>query len=160
MELKAVKVEKPEGLNVIIGQAHFIKTVEDIYEALIESSPSIKFGLAFCEASGKCLVRVEGNDQKLRNIALKNALSIGCGHLFFIAIEEAYPVNILNRIKNTSEVCSVFCASANPLELIIAQTSQGRSCLGAVDGFSPKGVEEQDDVLWRKTILRDIKYKL
>jgi len=160
MEIKVIRVKKPEGLNVIIGQAHFIKTVEDIYEVLVESAPLIKFGLAFSEASGKCLVRSEGNNQNLKNIASENVLGIGCGHLFFIALEEAYPVSVLNRIKNVSEVCSIICATANPLELIIVETKQGRGCLGAIDGFSPKGVEQEEDIVWRKKLLRSIKYKL
>ncbi|MCK4810017.1 MAG: adenosine-specific kinase [Candidatus Omnitrophica bacterium] len=162
MELRfeVVKVEKPEELNIIIGQAHFIKTVEDLYEALIEVSPVIKFGIAFCEASGKCLVRTEGNDQELKSIAVKNALKIGCGHMFFIILKDAYPLNVLNRIKQLSEVCAVFCAGANEVEVVVAVTGQGRAFLGAVDGFSPNGIEDDSEVKWRKGFLRKIGYKL
>ena len=157
--LEVIKVEKPEDLNVIIGHSHFIKTVEDIYEVLIESSSCIKFGLAFCEASGKCLVRAEGNDEGLKRIAIDNSLRIGCGHMFFIALKDSYPINVLNSIKNVSEVCRIFCATANPLEVIIAQTELGRSFLGVVDGTSPKGIETQDDITWRKDLLRKFGYK-
>jgi len=160
VELEVVKVDKPEDLNVIIGHSHFIKTAEDIYEVLVESVPAIKFGLVFSEASGKCLLRVEGNDQTLKKIAIDNSLKIGCGHMFFIALGDAYPINVLNRIKATSEVCRIFCASANTLEVIVAQTSQGRAFLGVVDGFSPKGVEAEEDIKWRKELLRKIGYKL
>ena len=160
LELEIVKVDKPEDLNVIIGQAHFIKTVESIYETLVSASASIKFGLVFCEASGKCLLRVEGNDEGLKKIAIDNALNIGCGHMFFIALKDAYPINVLNQIKNISEVCCIFCATANPLEIIIAKTDQGKAFLGVVDGFSPKGVEGPEDVRWRKDLLRKIGYKL
>ncbi|MFA7676930.1 MAG: adenosine-specific kinase [Candidatus Omnitrophota bacterium] len=160
LELEVVKVEKPQGLNVIIGQAHFIKTVEDIYEVLIGSMPSIRFGLAFCEASDKCLVRFQSNSKDLEKIAVENALKIGCGHCFFLAVEEAYPVNILNQIKQVPEVCRIFCATANPLEIIICQTAQGRGILGVVDGFTPKGKETEADVIERKELLRKLKYKL
>lgn len=160
VNLELVRVDKPENLNVIIGHSHFIKTVEDIYEVLVESVPSIKFGLAFSEASGKCLLRVEGNDSALKQLAIDNSLKIGCGHLFFVALGDAYPVNVLNRIKAVSEVCRIFCASANPLEVIIAQTPQGRAFLGVVDGFSPKGVEGEEDTKERKELLRKIGYKL
>jgi hypothetical protein len=162
MEIKfeVVKVQKPENLNIIIGQAHFIKTVEDLYETLIESSPHIKFGLAFCESSGKTLVRVEGNDEELKEFASQNALRIGCGHMFTIFLKDAYPINVLNRIKKVSEVCTIFCATANPLEVIIASTPQGRAFLGVVDGASPKGIEKDEDINWRKQFLRKIEYKL
>lgn len=160
VNLEVVKVKKPDNLNVIIGQAHFIKTVEDIYEVLVSSVPSIKFGLAFSEASGKCLVRAEANDQELKEVAVSNVLAIGCGHMFFIALKEAYPINILNQIKNTSEVCRIFCASANSLEVIVAQTDQGRALLGVVDGLSPKGVETEEDVGKRRQLLRKFGYKL
>lgn len=158
-ELEVVTVEKPQDLNIIIGHSHFIKTVEDIYEILATSMPCIKFGLAFSEASGKCLVRLEGNDDKLRKIAADNVLRIGCGHMFFIALEQAYPINVLNQIKNVPEVCRIFCATANPLEVIVAQTKLGRALLGIVDGASPKAVEGEDDVVWRKDLLRKIGYK-
>lgn len=160
LELEVVKINKPKDLNVVIGQSHFIKTVEDIYETLIESVPSIKFGLAFCEASGKCLVRIEGNDEGLKKIAANNALSIGCGHMFFIALEDAYPINILNRIKGVSEVCCVFCATANPLEIIVARTEQGGAFLGVVDGSSPRGLETDEDIRERKELLRKFGYKI
>lgn len=160
LELTVVKVNKPQDLNVIIGQAHFIKTVEDLYEVLIGSTPSIKFGLAFNEASDKCLVRLEGNDEELKNISLINALGIGYGHIFFIALKDSYPINVLNQIKNIPEVCRIFCATANPLEVIVAETEQGRALLGVVDGFSPYGTETEEDVKWRKNLLRKIGYKL
>lgn len=159
MELELVKVNKPEDLNIIIGQSHFIKTVEDIYETIVSSVPGVKFGLAFCESSGKCLVRVEGNDEALKKIAADNAFNIGCGHSFFIILKDAYPVNILNQIKNIPEVCHVFCATANPVEIIIAKTPQGRGILGVIDGFAPKGIEGSEDVVWRKEFLRKIGYK-
>jgi hypothetical protein len=159
LELEVISVDKPQDLNVIIGHSHFIKTVEDIYEVLIGSMPSIKFGLAFAEASGKCLVRTEGNDENLKKIATENILSIGCGHMFFIALELAYPINVLNQIKNIPEVCRIFCASANPIEVIVAQSKMGRAFLGVVDGSSPKGVEEESDISWRRDLLRKIGYK-
>ena len=145
---------------MIIGQAHFIKTVEDIYEVLVGSVPSIKFGIAFSEASGKCLVRVEGNDSELKKIASDNVLAIGCGHMFFIALRESYPINVLNQIKKVPEVCLIFCATANPLEVIVAQSQQGRALLGVVDGFSPKGSESEEDKKARKALLRKFGYKL
>jgi adenosine/AMP kinase len=160
LELDLVKINKPEGMNIIIGQAHFIKTVEDLYEVMMASMPSIKFGLAFCESSGKCLVRVEGNDEKLKKVACENALCIGCGHMFFIALENSYPINVLNQIKNVPEVCRIFCATANSVEVIIAKTEQGRAILGVVDGLCPKGVEQKEDIQWRKELLRKIGYKL
>jgi len=159
MELEIVKINKPQDLNIIIGQSHFIKTVEDIYETIISSVPNAKFGLAFCESSGKCLVRVEGNDEELKKIAADNAFAIGCGHSFFIILKDVYPINILNQIKNIPEVCRIFCATANSVEVIIAKTSQGRGVLGVVDGFSPKGIEKEEDVVWRKEFLRKIGYK-
>jgi hypothetical protein len=160
MQLELVKVEKPEGLNIIVGQAHFIKTVEDLYEVLVGSVPQIKFGIAFCEASGKCLVRIEGNDEELKKIAIENALKIGCGHTFIILLKDAYPINVLNQIKNIPEVCRIFCATANPLYVIVAASSEGRGILGVIDGFSPKGVEQEEDIRWRKDFLRKIGYKL
>tara|TARA_B100000315_G_C14586963_1_gene593536 strand:+ start:1989 stop:2477 length:489 start_codon:yes stop_codon:yes gene_type:complete len=160
VSLEVIKFKKPEDVNVIVGQSHFVKTVEDIYEVLVESSPSIKFGLAFCEASGKCLVRVSGNNEELKQIASSNALDIGCGHMFIIVMSQAYPINVLNQVKNVSEVCHIFCATANPLEIIVGQTGQGRAVLGVVDGFSPKGVEKEADVKERKELLRKFGYKL
>ncbi|MDD4955245.1 MAG: adenosine-specific kinase [Candidatus Omnitrophica bacterium] len=159
MELEIVRINKPQELNIILGQAHFIKTVEDIYETIVSSVPGAKFGLAFCESSGKCLVRVEGNDQELKKIAADNALNLGCGHSFFIILKEAYPINILNQIKNIPEVCGIFCATANEVEVIVVKTSQGRGILGVVDGFAPKGIEKEEDVAWRKEFLRKIGYK-
>jgi len=160
VELEVVDISKPAELNVIIGHSHFIKTVEDIYEALIGSVPNIKFGIAFCEASGKRLIRLEGNDSNLKKIALENSLRLACGHMFFIALDNAYPVNVLNQIKNVPEVCRIFCATANPLQVIIGQTSQGRAIMAVVDGLTPLGVETESDVIWRKELLRKIKYKL
>ena len=160
MEIKVVKVEKPEDVNIIIGQAHFIKTVEDLYEVLISASPDIKFGFAFCESSGKTLVRAEANSEELKKVSIKNALNIGAGHTFFIALREAFPINVLNAVKMVPEVCRIFCATANPVEVIVAETSQGRGILGVVDGFSPKGIEAEEDVRWRKDFLRKIGYKL
>ena len=160
IDLEIVKVETLQESNVILGQTHFIKTVEDIYEVLVGTVPLIKFGLAFCEASGKCMVRTEGNDEVLKKNAIDNALRIGAGHTFYIVLKDAYPINVLTQIKNVPEVCRIFCATANPLEIIVAQTPQGRGILGVIDGFSPKGVETQDDVKWRKELLRKIGYKL
>lgn len=162
MEIKfeAVKINKPEDLNVIIGQTHFIKTVEDIYEMIVTSVPAAKFGLSFCEASGKCLIRSEGNDEELKKIAVANAQALGCGHSFFLILKNAYPVNILNQLKSLSEVCNILCATANPLEVIVAQTPSGRGIVGAIDGSSPKGVEGPEDIKWRKDFLRKIGYKL
>ena len=149
LEFKTIIIKKPQDLNLIIGQSHFIKTVEDIYEVLVSSVPDLKFGLAFSEASGKCLVRTEGSDEELIKVAKENALAVGCGHIFIIALGNAYPINVLNQIKNISEVCQIFCASANSLEVIVAQTDQGRAFLGVVDGFSPKGVETEAERLER-----------
>ncbi len=160
MELKVVKIKKPEDVNIILGQSHFIKTVEDLYEALVSSSPQIKFGLGFCESSGACLVRSEGNDEELKRIAEDCILEIGAGHTFIITLKNAYPINVLNTIKNTSEVCSVFCATANPVSVIIAETEEGRGVLGVIDGAKPKGKESQEDIKWRKQFLRKIGYKL
>ncbi len=159
LELEVVKIDKPDGLNVVIGQTHFIKSVEDISEALISSVPSLKYGLAFCEASGKCLIRLEGNDPQLKNIAQANALNLGCGHTFFLILKDAYPINVLNSLKNVMEVCQIFCATANPLEVIVAQTEQGRGILGVIDGFSPQGVEGPEEIKWRKELLRKMGYK-
>ena len=160
VELEVVKVKKPDELNIIIGHSHFIKTVEDIYEVLVSSVPTIKFGLAFCESSAKRLIRAEANDEELKKLAIDNALAIGCGHLFFIVLKNAFPINVLNQIKNVQEVCRIFCATANPVEVIIAQTEQGRACLGVVDGSTPLGVEKGEDVSERKELLRKFGYKL
>ena len=160
MELSTVPIELPEDANVILGQAHFVKTVEDLYEAIVGSVPGVKFGLAFNEASGPCLVRAEGNDEDLRQAAIRNAQAIGAGHLFVILMRNAYPINLLHRIREVPEVCSIFCASANPVEVIVAQGEQGRGVLGVIDGFSPKGVETPADVASRKELLRKIGYKL
>jgi uncharacterized protein len=160
MDLKTVKIEKPEAINFILGQSHFIKTVEDIHEALVNAVPGIKFGVAFCEASGKCLVRWAGTDGAMIDLARNNALAIGAGHSFIIFLADGYyPVNVLNTIKNVTEVCRVFCATANPTEVLVAETELGRGILGVVDGFSPKGIEGEEDIAWRKSFLRKIGYK-
>jgi adenosine/AMP kinase len=159
MELVSVKVAMPENANVIIGQTHFIKTTEDLYEAIVCSVPQAKFGLAFCEASGPCLVRSDGNDDRLRKIAEDNAVKIGAGHTFVIVLENAYPINVLNRIKEVPEVCSIFCATSNPVDVIVAKNERGRGIVGVIDGESPKGVEKQEDVEDRKAFLRKIGYK-
>jgi len=160
MEIITVNIDKPEEINFILGQTHFIKTVEDIYEALVSTVPGIKFGLAFCEASGKCLVRWEGTDPGLTELAKKNALSISAGHSFIIFLGEGFfPVNVLNAIKLVPEVCHIFCATANPTQVIVADIGEGRGILGVVDGLKPKGVEEEEDIAWRKGFLRRIGYK-
>lgn len=159
-EIKVIKVEKPEDLNVIIGQSHFIKSVEDLYEALVSSVPSIKFGIGFVEASGDCLVRWAGNDPELIELAKNNAYNIGAGHLFIIFIKGAYPINVLSAIKNIQEVCTIFAASANPMEVIILETTQGRAVLGIVDGFMPKGIETEENIKERKELLRKFGYKM
>jgi hypothetical protein len=160
MEIKVVKVEKPADANVIIGQAHFIKTAEDIYEALVNAVPGIKFGLAFCEASGPCLVRSEGTDAALKKLAEKNALSIGSGHSFIVILGNAYPVNVLKPLKEVPEVCSIYCATANEIQVIVSETDLGRGILGVIDGSAPRGVEEETDIKSRKELLRKIGYKL
>ena len=161
MNLISVSIEKPEELNFILGQSHFIKTVEDIHEALVNTVPGIKFGLAFCEASGKCLIRWSGTDETMTDLARKNALAIGAGHSFIVFLGDGfYPVNVLNAIKNVPEVCRIFCATANPVEVLIAETKQGRGILGVVDGSSPLGIEGDEDIAWRKGFLRMIGYKL
>ncbi len=161
MEIVTVKIEKPEEINFILGQSHFIKTVEDMHEALVTSVPGIKFGLAFCEASGKCLVRWSGTDGAMIELAQKNALAVSAGHSFILFLGPGfYPVNILNTVKMIPEVCRIFCATANPTEVLIAQTELGRAILGVVDGFSPKGIEGDEDIAWRKGFLRMIGYKL
>lgn len=159
MELKTVRMEFPEDANIIIGQTHFIKTAEDLYEAMVSTVPGIKFGLAFNEASGPCLVRAEGNDSDLKNLAIKNVKAIGAGHVFVIILKDAFPINVLNAIKNCPEICSIFCATANEVEVVIAQTNLGRGVLGVIDGSSPKGVETDKDVQERKEFLRMIGYK-
>lgn len=159
-DLKIVKITKPEELNLILGQSHFIKTVEDLYEALVSSVPGIKFGLAFMESSGVCKVRAEGTDPELKELAVENCLTLGCGHSFIIFIKDAYPINVLNAIKNVPEVCTIYCATANPVEVVIIETAMGRGILGVIDGLKPKGIESNEDVLWRKELLRKIGYKL
>ncbi len=161
MELSTVKIEKPETTNFILGQTHFIKSVEDIHEALVTAVPGIKFGLAFCEASQKCLLRWSGNDEAMLELARKNALAIAAGHSFIIFLGEGFfPVNILNALKMVPEVCRLFCATANPSEVIVAETELGRAILGVVDGFSPKGIETEEDIAERKNLLKQIGYKL
>ncbi len=160
MQLKSVRTEIPEGSNLILGHSHFIKTAEDLYEIIVNTVPGAKFGIAFNEASGPCLVRVESNDDELRRLAVQNAQAIAAGHLFVILVRQAYPINLLSRIKDCLEVCSIFCATANPVEVIVAETEQGRGVLGVVDGSSPKGVEGAEDVRKRREFLRNIGYKL
>lgn len=159
MELKTVKLENPEELNMILGQSHFIKTVEDLYEAIINTVPSAKFGIAFCEASGPCLLRYTGTDEDLIELAKKNASKISSGHSFLIFMKEMFPINILNTIQNVPEVCRIFCATANPVEVIIAETEQGRGIMGVIDGYSLKGVESSEDIVDRKKLLRTFGYK-
>ena len=161
MELTTVKIDKPEAINFILGQSHFIKTVEDIHEALVAAVPGIKFGLAFNEASGKCLIRWSGNDEALIDLATRNAQAIGAGHNFIVFLGEGFfPINVLKTIQGVAEVCGIYCATANPTEVIVAQTDQGRGILGVVDGFSPRGIEGDEDIAWRKSFLRQIGYKL
>ncbi len=158
--LSIVAIDKPEPVNFILGQTHFIKSVEDLHEALIGAVPGIKFGLAFCEASGKCLVRWSGTDPAMIELARKNAAAIGAGHSFIVFLAEGfYPVNVLNSLKAVPEVCRVFCATANPTQVLIAQTGQGRGIAGVVDGYAPKGIEGEADIDWRKKFLRQIGYK-
>jgi adenosine/AMP kinase len=161
LEIQTVKVEKPETINFILGQAHFIKTVEDIHEALVSSVPGIKFGLAFCEASGKCLIRWTGTDEAMIALAQQNAQTIGAGHTFILFLGDGYyPINVLNAVKTVPEVARIFCATANPTEVLVAQTEQGRGILGVVDGCSPKGIEDEEGITWRKDFLRMIGYKI
>lgn len=161
MELRLVSIEKPEALNFILGQSHFIKTVEDIHEAMVSTVPGIKFGLAFCEASGPALVRTSGTDEALIALAQKNALALSAGHSFFLVLGEGfYPINVLNVIKMIPEVCRIFCATSNPTQVVVAESEQGSGILGVIDGFAPKGVEGPDDVAHRKEFLRMIGYKL
>ena len=161
MELSTVPIAKPDTINFILGQSHFIKSVEDLHEALINAVPGIKFGLAFCEASGACLVRWSGNDDAMVALATRNALALSAGHSFLIFLAEGfYPINVLNAVKQVPEVCRIFCATANPTEVIIAETTQGRGILGVVDGFKSQGVEDEAGIAWRKQFLRQIGYKL
>jgi adenosine/AMP kinase len=160
MDISTVRFEKPEELNFILGQSHFIKTVEDLHEALVQSSPSLKFGIAFCESSGARLVRWSGNDQELIDLAVKNANAIGAGHAFVVLLKDGFPINVLNAIKSLPEVCTVYCATANPVEVVVGQTEQGRGILGVIDGGSPLGVENEDDIGERKALLRRFGYKL
>jgi uncharacterized protein len=160
MELLTVKLDKPDEINLILGQAHFIKTVEDLHEALVTSVGGIKFGLAFCEASGPCLVRSSGTDSELVELAQRNALNLAAGHAFLILLRNAFPVNMLNAVKNVPEVCRIFCATANPVEVIIAETEQGRGIVGVVDGFKSKGLETATDIDERTALLRRFGYKL
>jgi adenosine/AMP kinase len=160
LELKTVKIEPPKDCNTILGMAHFIKTTEDLYEALVNSVPNIKFGLGFCESSGPCLVRHEGNDEELRRLAAQKAFEIGCGHSFLIYLKNAYPLNVLDKIKKVPEVCTVYAATANPLEVIIAETAQGRGIVGVVDGLKSRGIESDGDIVERRQFLRKIGYKL
>jgi len=160
MELTTVTLEIPEGANIVLGQSHFIKSVEDLYEIVATSAPSGNFGIAFCEASGHCLVRCEGNNEAMMEAARNNAANVGAGHSFIIVITGAFPIQLLNAVKMCQEVCTIFCATANPVEVIIAQTAQGRGIMGVIDGSTPKGIEDQAGVEWRKKLLRDFKYKL
>jgi len=160
MELLTVAVEKPEDMNVILGQSHFIKSVDDLHETLAGSSPHLRFGVAFCEASGARLVRRSGNDDELVDLAARNALAIGAGHCFVVFLREGYPVNVLNQIKQVPEVCGIYCATSNPVEVVVAQSALGRSVLGVVDGAAPLGVEQEPDVTERRALLREIGYKL
>jgi uncharacterized protein len=159
MELKSIAVENPESLNLILGHSHFIKTVEDIHEAIINTVPGAKFGLAFCEASDVCLIRHSGTDSDLVALAQKNALAIGAGHSFIVFMRNMFPINILNTLQAVPEVCRIFCATANPVQVLVAQTDQGRGILGVIDGFSPKGIEGDEDIAKRKSFLRMIGYK-
>ena len=161
MNLTTVQIQKPEEINFILGQSHFIKTVEDLHEAMVNAVPGVKFGAAFCEASGKCLVRWTGTDEAMVELARQNALAIGAGHSFIIFLGEGfYPVNVLNAVKMVPEVCRVFCATANPVTVLVAETDQGRGILGVIDGTAPLGVEGEEDITWRKGFLRMIGYKL
>jgi adenosine/AMP kinase len=164
IKFKLVEIEKTDDLNFILGQTHFIKSVEDLYEAMMNAVPTGKFGVAFCEASSACKIRSEGNDSTLKKLAEKNAMNIGAGHTFIIFMKDCYPLNMLNTIKNVPEVCSIFCATANPTKVIVAESKQGteigRGILGVIDGFTPKGIEDKQDLAWRKKLLRDISYKL
>lgn len=159
MEMKAVRMEVPADANIIVGQSHFIKTVEDLYEAVATTVPQARFGLAFNESSGACLTRSEGNDPILRDTAVRNAQALGCGHTFVLLLQNAYPINVLSAVRNVPEVCSIFCATANPVEIIVAESDQGRGVLGVIDGSPPKGIETQPDIASRHDLLRKIGYK-
>ncbi|MFY9911440.1 MAG: adenosine-specific kinase [Candidatus Sulfotelmatobacter sp.] len=159
LEMQTVRMEVPADTNIILGQSHFIKTVEDLYEAVSTTAPQAKFGLAFNESSGACLTRSDGNDEALKDASVRNAQALACGHTFVLLLKNAYPINVLNTIRNVPEVCSIFCATANAVEIVVAQTEQGRGVLGVIDGSSPKGVESQSDVAWRHDLLRKIGYK-
>lgn len=159
MEIKNVKINKPEDVNMILGQSHFIKTVEDLYEAIVTTAPEMKFGLAFCESSGDCKIRFDGNDEELKKLAVDNIAQVACGHSFIIFIRKGFPVSILNSVKNVAEVCSVFAATANPVEVVVADNGTGRGILGVIDGFKPKAVEDANDMKWRKDLLRKLGYK-
>lgn len=160
MELKTVRIEKPDDVNFILGQSHFIKTVEDLYEAIVGAVPGAQFGLAFCESSGPALVRFAGTDEEMIELAKKNALALSAGHSFLIFLRNLYPINVLNAIKMVPEVCRIFCATANPAEVIIAESEQGRGILGVIDGVKSKGIETDEDITWRKQFLRKIGYKM
>jgi uncharacterized protein len=160
MELKTVSIEKSADMNFVLGQSHFIKTVEDLYEAIVQTAPQMKFGIGFCESSGPALVRFAGNDSKLIELAQKNALSLSCGHAFIIFMEGGFPINILNTVKSVPEVCRVFCATANPVEVIVAESEQGRGIMGVIDGVKPRGIETETDIQLRKDFLRRTGYKL
>jgi adenosine/AMP kinase len=160
LEFKIVKIDPPKDCNIILGMAHFIKTTEDLYEALVNAVPTIKFGIGFCESSGPCLVRREGNDDELRHLAAEKAFEIACGHSFVIYLKNAYPINVLDKIKMAPEVCTIFAATANPLEIIIAETAQGRGIIGVVDGLKSKGIETDENIKERRAFLRKIGYKL
>jgi adenosine/AMP kinase len=160
MEIKTVKIEKPEDTNLILGQSHFIKTVEDLYEVLVGAVPGIQFGLAFCESSGACLVRWIGTDDEMTELAKENAYALSAGHSFIIFLKNAYPINVLNAVKAVPEVCRIFCATANPVEVILAETETGRGILGVIDGFKSKGIEDGEGIAWRTGFLRKIGYKL
>jgi len=163
MEIKIVEIEKPDEINFILGQTHFIKSIEDLYEVMITNVNNAKFGIAFCEASGACMIRVEGNDKSLMKLAEKNAKKIGAGHSFVIFMKDCFPINVLNSIKNVPEVCTIFCATANPTKIVVVESNIGkeigRGIIGAIDGFIPKGVENQSEINWRRKFLRDIQYK-
>jgi adenosine/AMP kinase len=159
MELKIVKIESPKGSNLILGQSHFIKTVEDIHEAIVNTVPGAKFGVAFCESSGPCLVRSSGTDEELRKFAADTASKLGCGHCFLVVMRDMYPINVMNRIREVPEVCGIFCATSNPVEVITAETGQGRGILGVIDGYKSKGIETEKDIKERKELLRKIGYK-
>ena len=160
MELKLVQLENPDSLNLILGQSHFIKTVEDLYEALAGAIPGLRFGLAFCEASGPALIRHAGTNADLESLAVRNAEAIGAGHSFIVFLKDAFPINVMHAIKRVPEVCHIFCATANPLQVIVAESDQGRGILGVIDGLSPNGIEDEDGIAWRKGFLRTIGYKL